>query len=243
MELYPFRLNPALDADRLAAGFGRDRRVHIADFLVREDAQALYRHLESDPAWRVVIRHGDRRYEFARADFTEKQRDSLNRMVHRANPGGIHYCFESIDVPNGERERAADPTMLNRFAEFLSSPPVMSLMKKITGLGDVTFADAQATAYGPGDFLSLHNDDERVEKRRAAYSFNLCPSWNVDWGGLLLFLGADGHVDRAYTPAFNALNLFAVPQRHSVSLVAPFAEARRYSVSGWFRAGERVTTG
>ena len=243
MERFPFRLNPALDADRLAARFGADRRVHIPDFLVDEDAEALRQHLESRESWRVVVRHGDKRYEFAPGNFSDSQRDQLNRIVRKAYPDGIHYCFHAIAVPNGAAERAADPTLLNLFAEFLSSGPVMALVARITGLGDLAFADAQGTAFGPGDFLGTHNDDQRAERRRAAYAFNLSPAWDVDWGGLLQFLGGENHVDQAYTPVFNALNLFAVPQRHSVTLVAPFAERRRYSVSGWFRAGERSVAG
>jgi alkylated DNA repair dioxygenase AlkB len=243
MEPYPFRLNPELDPDRLAADFGRNRRVHITQFLVEEDAEALYRHLKSDPSWRVVIRHGDKQYQFARAEFTEKQREGLNRVVRRANPDGIHYCFQTIFVPDGERERAAQPTLLNIFAEFLSSAPVMSLVKKITGINDLAFAAGQATAYEPGDFLGMHNDHEKTEKRRVAYSFNLSPSWDADWGGLLTFVAADGHIQQAYTPVFNALNLFAVPQLHSVTLVAPFAGSPRYAVSGWFRADEGPSPG
>jgi hypothetical protein len=240
MEQYSFRLNPALDVERLATGFGRSGRVHIADFLVAEDAEVLLGHLRGDPGWRVVIRHGDKRYEFSPADFTDKQRERVNHLVRKANPNGIHYCFQTIHVPTGEAERAADPTPLNLFVEFLSSAPVLSLVKAITAADDVLFADGQATNYGPGDFLCMHNDHEKAEKRRIAYSFGLSPSWDVDWGGLLLFPGGDGHVERAYTPVFNALNLFAVPQRHCVTLVAPFAESPRYSVSGWFRAGDRL---
>jgi hypothetical protein len=241
MERTSFRLNPALDVARLASGFRRDRRVHLTNFLVEEDAEALLRHLRGDCGWRVVIRHGDKRYEFSPSDFSDKQRDKLNHIVRQANPDGIHYCFQTVYVPHSESERAANPTPLNLFVEFLSSAPVLSLVKAITGADDVLFADGQATAYGPGDFLSMHNDDQRAEKRKVAYSFGLSPSWDVDWGGLLLFLGSDGHVERAFAPVFNALNLFAVPQRHCVTLIAPFAESRRYSVSGWFRGGERTT--
>ena len=56
-----------------------------------------------------------------------------------------------------------------------------------------------------------------------------------DIGGLLLFDGEDGHIERGFTPSFNALNLFTVPQPHSVSRVAPFAANRRYSITGWLR--------
>ena len=37
-------------------------------------------------------------------------------------------------------------------------------------------------------------------------------------------------------PRFNALNVFAVPQPHSVSIVSPFAVGARYSVTGWLLA-------
>jgi SM-20-related protein len=37
--------------------------------------------------------------------------------------------------------------------------------------------------------------------------------------------------------ADSAGNVFTIPQRHAVSLVAPFARADRFSVTGWFRTG------
>lgn len=64
---------------------------------------------------------------------------------------------------------------------------------------------------------------------------NLSPDWRPDWGGLLMFEGADSHIEQGFVPSFNALNLFAVPARHFVSYVAPFAPRRRYSVTGWLR--------
>jgi Rps23 Pro-64 3,4-dihydroxylase Tpa1-like proline 4-hydroxylase len=72
--------------------------------------------------------------------------------------------------------------------------------------------------------------------RRAAYVFNLTPRWQPDWGGQLQFIGPDGHVAEAWVPRFNALNVFAVPQPHAVSIVAPFAVGARYSVTGWLLA-------
>ena len=51
----------------------------------------------------------------------------------------------------------------------------------------------------------------------------------------MLFHGANGDVEHGLVPRMNVLNLFAVPKRHSVSLVAPFAPAPRLAVTGWFR--------
>ena len=49
------------------------------------------------------------------------------------------------------------------------------------------------------------------------------------------FHDADGHVSEAYAPTFNALNIFRVPQLHSVTQVASFAGGPRLSVTGWIR--------
>ena len=45
----------------------------------------------------------------------------------------------------------------------------------------------------------------------------------------------DADVIAGYRPRFNALHLFAVPQRHNVSFVPPFAAVARYAITGWFR--------
>ena len=105
-----------------------------------------------------------------------------------------------------------------------------------SAIKQVAFADAQATAYAPGDFLTGHDDAVGGKKRLAAYVFGLTPVWRVEWGGLLLFHGSDGDVDAGLAPRFNTLNVFAVPQTHSVSMVTRAAPSRRYSITGWLRA-------
>jgi SM-20-related protein len=65
----------------------------------------------------------------------------------------------------------------------------------------------------------------------------LSADWNVDFGGLLQFIDADGHVQQAYTPRFNSLSLFKVPQLHSVSVVPAFVKTTRFALSGWARSG------
>ena len=57
-----------------------------------------------------------------------------------------------------------------------------------------------------------------------------------DWGGALLFPDWRGHLAEGYAPAFNALNILAVPQPHLVGFVSPFACAHRLSITGWFRS-------
>lgn len=241
MAVMTYRLNPELDPERLAAGFRRAGRVHVREFLVREDAERLYLFLKGSDAWRLIVNQGDKLFELdraAQAALTPERMREFEQAVHAAARYGFQYLYETIRVPNEDGERGAIEDPLHEFARFLSSPAVLELFATIGVRAD--FADAQATAYGLGHFLSAHDDQVAGKYRRAAYVYNLTPKWRPDWGGLLMFHRPDGHIDEAFAPAFNALNLFAVPQSHSVSMVAPFAAVRRYSVTGWLRLHPRA---
>ena len=235
----PFAINPDLDAEALRRSFAAAGRVHIAHFLEPSGAARLAEHLRARSDWLLVINQLDKVFELGRdaqAALSEAKQAQLDAAVFQAARHGFQYRYETLRVPDGRRERAADPSLLNRFAEFLSSAEVLAFLRRVTGSPAIRFADAQATAYAPGHFLTAHDDDVAGKNRVAAYVMNLSPDWRIDWGGLLMFEGADGHVERALVPGFNALNLFAVPARHSVSYVAPFAPRRRYSVTGWLRS-------
>ena len=202
-------------------------------------ADALHEHLAASPDWQLVVNHGDQIIELdsaTRHSLTADQWRKLELGVANAARQGFQFRFENIRVPDDEPARSETPTLLNRFASFLSSPAVVEWLRQVTGAESIDFADAQATAYGAGDFLTPHDDAIEGKRRLAAYVFNLTPHWRADWGGLLLFHGPDGHIERAYVPTYNALNIFAVPAVHSVSQVASYAPARRYSVTGWLRA-------
>lgn len=233
-----FRLNPQLDLESLAREYARSGRLHIPQFLIDADAEALLANLKQRDDWLLVVNQDDKTFELDRtvqAAMSADQRGALEQAAYAGARYGFQFRYESLRVPDDQAGREAMDDPLARFALFLSSPPVVELLRAITGKSGIDFADAQGTAYGPGHFLTAHDDDVAGKQRHAAYVYNLTPQWRADWGGLLLFHGADGHVERALVPSFNALNIFAVPQPHSVSLVAPFAANRRYSITGWLR--------
>lgn len=236
-----FRLDPTLDARSLAARFRERRRLHIPGFLVAEGAEGLLAFLKASNDWKLVLNQGDKLFELDRAAQAELQGERAQQLelaVYAAAQKGFQYRYESLRAPDGDADREAEPTPLNIFARFLSSEPALSLLRTVTGADDIEFADAQATAYSPGHFLTTHSDEVEGKNRRAAYVMNLTHGWQVDWGGLLTF-PVEGGTAEAFVPAFNALNIFAVPQAHNVGIVAPFAARRRYSVTGWLRAGQR----
>jgi SM-20-related protein len=234
-----YRLNPALDPAVLALKYAATGRLHIPDFLLPEDAERLHRFLRASADWRLVINQGDKLFELdreAQGALTAEAQAKLQQAIHAAARYEFQYYFETIRVPDDEQARRSTPTPLNLFASFLSSREVLDLLRQVTACSAIDFADAQATAYGLGHFLTAHDDEVPNKNRHAAYVFNLTPQWRIDWGGLLAFQRGDGHVEEAFTPTFNAMNIFRVPQPHCVTLVAPFAAGRRYSVTGWLRS-------
>jgi Rps23 Pro-64 3,4-dihydroxylase Tpa1-like proline 4-hydroxylase len=239
-----FELDPVLDPAYLAAHYRASRRLHIPGLLKPDAAKRLFLHLHNSADWKLIFtqgEQGEKLWELSReeqAALTAEEKANLEQEIYKRARDGFQFKYEYIFASDGRRKPAVGARLLDEFASFMSSEPMLEFLRRVTGFRDITYADAQATAYGPGHFLTAHDDDVAGKNRRAAYVFNLTPSWKVDWGGLLMFHGTDGHVDESYAPAFNALNIFGVPQLHSVSMVAPFAPHRRYSVTGWLRTGE-----
>jgi SM-20-related protein len=234
-----FGLNRALDADALRITFERDRRVQIADLMDAELAVALYSELRQRQDWRQVINSGDKVFDLdrnSRAAMSPQQLQALDDAVFAGAREGFQHRYEAIRIPDEESARAASSDLLADFASWLSSGEVRDFLRHVTGFSEIDFADAQATAYGPGDFLTAHDDEVMGKKRLAAYVFNLTPQWRLEWGGLLLFHDAEGDVRAGLSPRFNVLNIFAVPQLHSVSMVTRAAPHRRYSITGWLRS-------
>ena len=232
-------LDPRMPVAALAAEFARTGRVRVQPFLDEGQAESLRAHLKGRDDWTQVVSGPAGAVELprtARDTLPPDRLAALDAAVRAEARYGFQYRYETIRVPDKPAARQAVDDALTGFARFLSSGPVLERLRLITGIDEVAFADAQATAYGPGDFLTAHDDDVAGKARRAAYVFALSPQWRPEWGGLLLFHGAAGHLE-GWSPGMNALTLFAVPSAHSVSEVVAQVPVRRYSVTGWLRAG------
>ena len=213
--------------------------VRIASFLPDEQSTALYRLLRQRTDWKQVFNSGKKVFELdrgTRATLDGKRKNALDEAVYAGAQEGFQYRYETIRIPDDEAARHESGDPLADLAVYLSSGETRELLRAVTGAHDIRFADAQATAYSPGDFLTGHDDRFPGKSRRAAYVLGLTPVWRLEWGGLLVMHGENNDASRAYSPAMNVLTLFNIPQMHSVSEVTRAAAYRRYSITGWLRA-------
>ncbi|HYC75888.1 2OG-Fe(II) oxygenase [Brevundimonas sp.] len=235
-----FVIHPLLDARRLEPVFNRSGRLHLPGFLTSAGAETLAAAVAGAEGWTVSTMGGGSTIDlsaeaFASADAATKA--ALIASAHGEARTGFHYMFESLRISDhAEAGLPLSPTLKALYA-WLNSEPFLSFAREISGDAELAYVDAQATRYRPGHYLNEHDDDKPGAGRRLAYVLNLTPVWRPSWGGLLAFIDPDGHVAEAYTPAFNALNLFRTPQPHMVSQVTAFAGASRLSVTGWIRTG------
>ncbi len=228
-------------ADRaaLTAEFEAQGIVRIATFLTHQRATELHHELRGRNDWVQVFNSGDKLYELdreTRSSLDRGRKTALDVAIYAGAREGFQYRYETIRVPDEEQTRKTSDDPLARFALDLSGGDTRDLFRSITGAHDIRFADAQATAFSPGDFLTGHDDRFAGKDRRAAYVLSLTPTWRIEWGGLLLMHGDEELATRAYAPLMNVLTVFRVPQMHSVSEVSQAAPYRRYSITGWLRA-------
>jgi SM-20-related protein len=231
-------LNPNLDAPALTAAYRQRNRIQIRDFLEQPSARAVREELEKLP-WGLAYRDGFRVVELyadavAKLDNREAARIMAAIWEQARTDYQFLYAYYPILTAYFSPEVPDQPIF--DLYEFINSEPVLDLVRNVTGLQDIAWADAQATWFKPGHFLKAHSDKQDAEGRLAAYVFNFTSDWDPDGGGFLQFFDERGDIEQALKPAFNALNIFTIPQLHSVSMVSTWVSGKRLAMTGWFRA-------
>ncbi|SIO15164.1 Proline 4-hydroxylase (includes Rps23 Pro-64 3,4-dihydroxylase Tpa1), contains SM-20 domain [Parasphingorhabdus marina DSM 22363] len=234
-----FEINPALDRAALQKRFIQDHRLQIRDVLEPASAEGLREIFASQINWGLAWRAAPsdpKNYRFEDlSSMQPSELQSLSEQAHAAIGSGEYgFLYRQYPMLEAYLNKWDPGHPLDKMLEHLNSPPFLDLIRDVTGIDTIIRASAQATSYEPGNFLSEHDDSHSMEPRRVAYVLHLTiPDWKSEWGGFLNFFDEEGNVSLGLKPVFNSLNLFRVPQRHSVSLVAPSAPVGRFSITGW----------
>jgi SM-20-related protein len=215
-------------------------RMRIRNWLPEPLARDLQQELLGEVPWEWVFLQGGATQSVLQAQTRTLARAQIGNIwtqVYRGAAEGFQFSFRKYSIVEALRSGALRHPSLSIFIESIASRSTIENVRQLSACHDIQRVDAQATWYEAGDFLTEHTDDNDARfTRRVAYVLNLSPNWRAEWGGLLLFHDVQGNVVETFVPEFNTLNLFSVPQAHSVSMVAPFAKEKRLALTGWFTA-------
>lgn len=236
----PYVLQPRSDLLLLQRRYHSSGRVQVPALLQLEEVNALRNALLSSQEWKLIFNRGELLYEIDRQAVLAMDELMLSKLLLAAKNEGrtkFQYIYQNIRVPDEQRQCGTCVSELEFLSRFLNSEAFLAFARELVGDADIRYVDCQATWFGPGHFLGIHDDAVKGKDRVAAYVLNLSPEWTPSWGGQLQFLSSNGQVEEAFVPSFNVLNVLRVPQRHLVSSVAPDADPQtpRLSVTGWLR--------
>ncbi len=236
-----FEICDALDRKALAKRFATESRVQVRSILTQETATTISQILRRETPWGIAYKVDGQppvklRIDELRANTPQQLRDIAAQVHRTAANGDYGVRFNQYPILDAYLQRWAPGGAHDLLLEYINAEPFLDLVREITSIPELIKADAQATCFAPGDFLSIHNDSHVAEGWQVAYVLNFAdPEWKPDWGGYLNFFDDDGDIVQGWRPRFNTLNLFRVPQRHNVSYVPPFAPMGRFAITGWFR--------
>lgn len=236
----PLSTNPALDVAELAERYAVKKRIQIRNFLSGESAEKAHAALEALP-WGMVYNEGPRAVQIHAHELAQlSERDAVPIMagIRERARTEYQYLYAFYPILTAYFSPQVARHAIFSLFELMNSEEVIATIRKITGLDQIRWADGQGTWYKPGHFLKAHTDDEAATGRVAAYVMNLSPVWERDWGGFLQFFDSQDNIEEAFKPSFNTLNLFTIPQLHSVSMVSTYVTAKRLAMTGWFRSDE-----
>lgn len=230
-----FAFHPDLDPETLSGAWETGERLHIPNILSQETADRLEAALSAERDWTrsVTMRSGV--FHVPLKDDEPQSQTHRKWLADSIVDGGdakMQYVYDNRPLGSGHTPNPPRGDILDDFEYWLNAEPQLAVLRAITGAAETRKVYCQASRFLPGQVLTEHND-QGAGKRLYAHVFNFTRNWNPDWGGLLIFYDAAGHVSRGFTPGFNSLNLFRTPQSHAVTQIAPFAQHPRLSVSGW----------
>lgn len=231
-------LNPHIDIGAWASALAENGRVMVPELLQVTAADQVETCLKTDVPWNLAYHLDGQSRTMPSGEYQQQDPDQRRRLLDRVVAGchqGFSFAYETYMMVPAYLEKRDPDLLLHRLTEFLNTPEFIAFCRELTGDSGIRKLDAQATCYRPGHFLRAHDDRLESEGRLYAYVLGLTRHWAPDWGGLLQFLDSEEQVLDTFVPRFNALSVFKVPAFHCVTLVAPWAEAPRYSITGWMR--------
>jgi SM-20-related protein len=231
-------LNAGLDLEAAKAQFAFQRRVHIPQFLAPESAERIHTCLMTETPWGFAYMDGTEARVMHRRELESMTRARSDRVAKtitsQAGQGQMSFGYFCYPMQEAVAQGWNEGLALHDVLSFLGSEQMLEIIRSISGKATITRAEAQAVLYSHQHFLTI-NEGTSGGSDKIAFMLNMTKDWREDWGGYLQFYNKNGDILQGFKPDFNSLTLYAVPQRHSISYVPPYANIGRIAITGWFR--------
>lgn len=226
-----------IDIEHWRHALAQRSRIQIPGFLQPAAADALARELAEAVPWQMAERSEGESRTTPRGAYPDDAEFArlLQRGYARA-ADSYQFAYDSYMLVKAAMEGWDPDLLVHGVLRFFNTPQFIEFARHLADDPAITHATAQCTRYRPGHYLLPHEDLDVSEGRRYAFVVNLGRDWRPDWGGQLQFLDAGDAVVDTFLPRWNSLSLFRVPQRHQVTLVAPWAARPRHAITGWWLA-------
>lgn len=226
------------DANQLQQAFVAHGRLQVPNFMDAQSAQQVHQMLKQNQNWYLTYNEGKENYESEAAKFNAlapaQQQRFMSNVYGRARED-FQYIFKQYYITQAIKLGEQPGHALHCVEDFVNDEAFLGFMRTLTNRQDISHSDCYASCYEAGHFLTEHNDIHNQQNRIAAWVISMTPDWNPNWGGYLAFFDDSGNIDAAFKPSYNTLNIFSIPQKHAVQLVAPFAGHPRTSLLGWLQ--------
>lgn len=240
-------LNPALDAEALAARLAERGRIVVHDVFAPDAAQRIHEDLANRVPWRLAYLDTRVTGEHQNQQLTQEQfaamgpqrAAALRAQILSQARDNFQYLYQHFNVAGGQRSGEAPGLFLYELLDYLRGDEFQGFVRRLTDTPEINNLYAHATLYTAGNFLKIHEDVTTGDDRRFAYVFGFTRHWTADMGGLLHFVDDEGRIVETCLPGFNTLTLFRVPAPHLVSMVAPWVREPRLAVTGWLLVEDR----
>jgi Rps23 Pro-64 3,4-dihydroxylase Tpa1-like proline 4-hydroxylase len=234
----PVKLNPALDVAGLKERFAATGRMQIRDALDPAAAERLHQCLMTELPWMLAYNDGAtpqylRKEEMAQ--MSPQDQGAFMQKIFANAARGFQFVYMDFPVSGTANIEGQRKFYTHEVLNFLGGETFQALLRDLTGFDEPLNVDSHATCFQAGHFLTNHNDLVSDEDPRVfAYVVNMTKGWRPDWGAKTEFFDDAGNVIESFTPQFNTITVFRVPQPHSVTFVPPFCPERRVAMTGWF---------
>ena len=164
-------INQKIDLSSAATTLGNRGQVQIHDFASEESAETLHGWLQRHNDWYLSYKEGPDNFETSDAEFavlTLEQKHRFTAGLYRRAHSGFQYLFKRYSISQAVSSGENQGHPIHAVRHWVTGEDFLGVMRHVTRRDHIRTSDSYASLYGPGHFLTRHDDRHPTHQRIAA---------------------------------------------------------------------------